>query len=146
MRGLNKVMLIGNLADGPEMRKTPSGKSVVSFPVATNRVWKTPSGEKKQGTEFHRIVAWENLANICEKFLAKGSPVYVEGRIQNRMYTGKNEVRRSVTEVIADNVMVLRFLKKEGVNSLQISVPDAEGTVSAEGTDATPKTEPVEVA
>lgn len=141
MRGLNKVMLIGNLADSPEMRKTPSGKSVVSFPVATNRVWKTPAGEKKQGTEFHRIVAWEHLATICEKFLVKGSPVYVEGRIQNRTYTGKDEVRRSLTEVIADNVMVLRFLKKEGTHSLQLSVPDAEGTDSTEGADATAATE-----
>lgn len=126
MRGLNKVLLIGNLADAPEMRKTPSGKSVVSFPVATNRVWKSTAGEKKEDTEFHRIVAWENLAEICEKFLTKGSPVYVEGRIQNRTYTGKDDVRRSLTEVIADNVMVLRFLKKKGDQSLALSVPGTQ--------------------
>lgn len=126
MRGLNKVMLIGNLADGPEMRKTPAGKSVVSFPIATNRAWKSSNGEKKENTEFHRIVAWEQLADICEKFLVKGSPVYVEGRMQNRTYTGKDEVRRSLTEVVADTVMVLRFLKKDGNDALQLSVPDVQ--------------------
>lgn len=133
MRGLNKVMLIGNLVDAPEMRKTPGGKSVVNFSVATNRVWKNTAGERKEDTEFHRIVAWEHLAEICEKFLAKGSPVFVEGRMEHRMYTGKDSVRRSLTEIVTDNVMVLRFLPKDGGQAgVQLSVPDVADHASGE--------------
>ena len=80
-RSLNKVMLIGNLTRDPEMRYTPQGTAVCTFGVATNRSWTTESGEKKEDAEFHNVVAWNKLAEICTQLLKKGRKVYVEGRL-----------------------------------------------------------------
>ncbi|MDP1845930.1 MAG: single-stranded DNA-binding protein [Candidatus Moranbacteria bacterium] len=105
---LNKVMLIGNITRDPELRSTPSGQSVASFGLATNRVWKDPSsGERKSAAEFHNIVAWRKLAEICGQYLRKGSKVYVEGRLQTRNWQGQDGNKRYMTEVIMENMIML---------------------------------------
>jgi len=105
---LNKVMLIGNVTRDPELRSTPSGQSVASFGLATNRVWKDPSsGERKSAAEFHNIVAWRKLAEICGQYLRKGSKVYVEGRLQTRNWQGQDGNKRYMTEVIMENMIML---------------------------------------
>jgi single-strand DNA-binding protein len=105
---LNKVMLIGNITRDPELRSTPSGQSVAAFGLATNRVWKDPSsGERKSAAEFHNIVAWRKLAEICGQYLRKGSKVYVEGRLQTRSWQGQDGNKRYMTEVIMENMIML---------------------------------------
>ncbi|KKW30529.1 MAG: Single-stranded DNA-binding protein [Parcubacteria group bacterium GW2011_GWC2_52_8c] len=104
---LNKVMILGNLTRDPELRQTPSGQSVCTFDVATNRVWLSPSGEKNQKAEFHRIVAWGKLADICGQYLAKGRLVFVEGRIETRSWQDKETgAKRYRTEIVADNMQM----------------------------------------
>lgn len=120
---LNKASLIGNLTAEPIGRTLPSGQTVTSFTVATNYVWRdTKSKEKKESTEFHSVVAWGKLGEICQQYLKKGSKVYVEGRLQTRFWTdAKSNVRRSRTEVIADDLIMLGHLgsKKEEENEQQ---------------------------
>ncbi len=106
-RSLNKVTLIGNLTRDPELRFTPQGTAVCTFGVATNRDWTTESGEKKEDVEFHRVVAWNKLAEICAQLLAKGRKVYVEGRLQTRKWTGQDEVERTTTEVVISEMILL---------------------------------------
>lgn len=106
-RSLNKVTLIGNLTRDPEMRYTPSGTAVVTFSVATNRQWKTESGDTKEDAEFHRIVAWDKLAEICSQLLKKGSKVYVEGRLQTRQWQTKEGQDRTTTEIVISEMMLL---------------------------------------
>lgn len=106
-RSLNKVTLIGNLTRDVEKRLTPSGTSVASFGLATNRSWKTDDGKQHDETEFHSIVAWNKLADICEQFLKKGSKVYVEGRLSTREWTGQDGQKRQRTEIVADDVIIL---------------------------------------
>ncbi|MGH7245888.1 MAG: single-stranded DNA-binding protein [Candidatus Levyibacteriota bacterium] len=106
-RSLNRVQLIGNLTRDPELRYTPTGSAVCSFGVATNRSWTTDTGEKKEETEFHRIVAWNKLAELCSQLLTKGRKVYVEGRLANRSWTGQDGVQKTSTEVVIDDMIVL---------------------------------------
>ncbi len=104
---LNKVMILGNLTRDPELRQTPSGQSVCTFDVATNRVWLSPSGEKNQKAEFHRIVAWGKLADICGQYLAKGRLVFIEGRIETRSWQDKDTgAKRYRTEIVADSMQM----------------------------------------
>lgn len=107
-RSLNKVLLIGNLTRDPELRYTPQGTAVCTFGLATNRSW-VPSdgGERQEETEFHRIVAWSKLAEICSQLLYKGRKVYVEGRMQTRRFTGQDGNEREITEVVIDNMIAL---------------------------------------
>ena len=107
-RSLNKVMLIGNLTKDPELRYTPSGAAVCSFRVATNRSW-TPSdgGERREETEFHRIVSWNKLAELCSQLLVKGRKVYVEGRLQTRSWDTPEGEKKYMTEVVAEDMVVL---------------------------------------
>lgn len=107
-RSLNKVMLIGNLTRDPELRYTPNGTAVVSFRLATNRSW-TPSdgGERKEETEFHRIVAWNKLAELCSQLLSKGRKVYIEGRLQTRSWDTPEGEKKYTTEVVAEDMVVL---------------------------------------
>lgn len=104
---LNKVMLIGNITQDPEVRTTPSGISVTSFGLATNLVWTDKSGQKQEKAEFHNIVAWRRLAEIMGQYLHKGSKVYIEGRLQTRSWDDQSGNRRYRTEVIADNMIML---------------------------------------
>lgn len=106
-RSLNRVELIGNLTRDVEKRLTPAGTSVASFGLATNRSWKTDDGKQHDETEFHQIVAWNKLADICEQFLHKGSKVYVEGRLSTREWTGQDGQKRQRTEIVADDVIIL---------------------------------------
>ena len=106
-RSLNKVTLIGNLTRDPELRYTPQGAAVATFGVATNRFWQTDSGEKKEDVEFHRVVAWNKLAEICSQLLAKGRKVYIEGRLQTRDWTGEDGQKRNVTEIVASEMILL---------------------------------------
>lgn len=110
-RNLNKVMLIGNLTRDPEMRYTPQGNAVASFVVATNREWLV-EGEKKQAADFHNVVAWNKLAEICGQLLKKGVKVYVEGRLQTRTWDDTDGKKRYKTEVVIDDMIILT--KKEG--------------------------------
>ncbi len=106
-RCLNRVMLIGNLTRDPELRYTPGGMAVVSFGMATNRVWVTKQGEKKEDAQFHRIVAWNKLAELCSQLLAKGRRVFVEGRLQYREFVDSQGIKKQVAEIVIDDMMVL---------------------------------------
>lgn len=107
-RGLNKVMLIGNLGADPEMRYTPAGRAMTTFRLAVNRTWKDPtSGEQQQDTQWVRVVAWAQLAEICGRYLSKGRQVYVEGRLQTRSWETPDGIRRYMTEVVAQDVILL---------------------------------------
>ena len=114
MVSLNKVMLIGNVGKDPELRFTPSGNPVTSFSVATNRVFNTPEGEKKQETDWFTVVAWNKLAEQCNQFLSKGKLVYVEGRLRNRSWDGTDGLKHYRTEVIANRVT---FLDRAGAGT-----------------------------
>ncbi len=106
-RSLNKVSLIGNLGKDPELRYTSGGVAVATFSVATNERWKDPEGNPQEKTEWHNIVAWRKLAEISGEWLKKGKKVYIEGRLQYRSYDDKNGVKRYVTEIVADNLIML---------------------------------------
>ena len=106
-RSLNKVQLIGNLTRDPELRYTPKGNAVVTFSLATNRYWTTDSGEKREEVDFHRIVAWNKLAELCSQFLVKGRKVYVEGRLSTRSWTAQDGQQKSTTEVVIDDMILL---------------------------------------
>jgi len=106
-RSLNKVMLIGNLTRDPELRYTPQGTAVCTMGLATNRSWTTDSGEKREETEFHRIVAWNKLAELCSQLLFKGRRIYVEGRLQTRQWTGQDGAARQATEIVIEDMLVL---------------------------------------
>jgi len=105
MSGVNKVILIGNLGKDPELKSTSGGKSVANFSLATNETW-TKDGEKHEKVEWHRIVAWEKLADLAGKYLVKGRQVYVEGKIQTRSYEKDGETKY-VTEIVATNITFL---------------------------------------
>ncbi len=114
MATLNKVMLIGNLTRDPELKYIPSGSAVVTFTLAVNRVYKTQTGEKKEQTSFIRIVVWGRRAEVCGQYLSKGSPVFVEGRLQSRDWETQEGQKRNTVEVIADNVQFLRGGDRQG--------------------------------
>ena len=104
---LNKAMIIGNLTRDPEIRNTTTGQMVASFSVATNLVWTDQSGQQQKKVEFHNIIAWRRLAEICSKYLHKGSKVYLEGRLQTTDWTGQDGVKRYKTEIVAENMIML---------------------------------------
>jgi single-strand DNA-binding protein len=107
MAGVNKVIVIGNLGQDPEVRYMPDGTAVANFSVATSETWKDKnSGEKKERTEWHRIVAWRQLGELCGKYLSKGRQVYVEGKLQTRSWE-KDGVTRYATEIVATEVQFL---------------------------------------
>jgi len=106
-RSLNKVLLIGNLTRDPEMRYTPQGTAVCTFGMATNRSWVTDGGEKREETEWHRIVAWNKLAELCSQLLHKGRRIYVEGRLQTRQWTGQDGQQRTATEIVIEDMILL---------------------------------------
>ncbi len=115
-RGLNKVMLIGRLGRDPEMRYTPSGRAVTTFSVATSRSWNTANGDRRTETEWFRVVAWGNLAEICNQLLHKGQQVYIEGRLKNYRWQDENGVQHIRTEIVANEMIILgdrRHLRAE---------------------------------
>ncbi len=106
-RSLNKVMLIGNLGADPEIRSTPSGTRVATLSVATSRSWTGTGGDQQEKTEWHRVIAWDKLAEICERYLKKGDRVYIEGRIEYRQWEGQDGQTRYTTEIRAREMIML---------------------------------------
>jgi len=107
MAGLNKAILIGNLGRDPEVRYTPSGLAVANFTIATSEAWSNKEGEKQTRTEWHRIVAFGKLGEICGEYLSKGKQVYIEGRIQTREWEDKEGNKRYTTEIVASQMLML---------------------------------------
>ncbi|OGC91811.1 hypothetical protein A3D85_01490 [Candidatus Amesbacteria bacterium RIFCSPHIGHO2_02_FULL_47_9] len=139
-RSLNKVMLIGNLTRDPEMRYTPQGTAVCTFGIATNRSWVTDSGDKKEETEFHRIVAWNKLAELCSQLLYKGRRIYVEGRLQTRQWTGQDGQPRTATEIVIEDMLVLdarRQGEEMAAPAPDQDYPDAQNAPAATADDQT---------
>lgn len=104
---LNRAMIIGNVTRDPEVRTTTAGQSVCSFGIATSRVWTGADGAKQEKTEFHNVVAWAKLAEICGQYLTKGRKVYVEGHLQTREWEGQDGAKRNRTEIVAENMILL---------------------------------------
>ena len=115
-RTLNRVELIGNLTRDPELKYTPTGTAVCTFGLATNRYWTTADGQTKEDTQYHRIVAWQKLAELCGKLLTKGRKIYAVGRITYRTFTGKDNVQRTITEIVLDDFILFGDGKKTDEN------------------------------
>ncbi len=111
MKSLNRVSLLGHLVADPEVRETKNGNNVANFAIATNRRWKDSNGEKQGETDFHRIVAWKKLGELCGEYLKKGSSVYLEGQLRNRSYDTAEGEKRYTTEIIARDVNILTWKK-----------------------------------
>ncbi|MFC1914533.1 single-stranded DNA-binding protein [Chloroflexota bacterium] len=135
MPSLNKVIIIGNVGSDPEMRFTPGGKPVTSFSVATNWMYTTPEGERRQETEWFNIVAWNRLAEQCNQFLGKGRLVYAEGRLHTRTWDGQDGQQHSRAEVIANRVV---FLDRKAVGSLPEDRVDESSGAEGSGADLEP--------
>ncbi len=106
-RSLNKVLLLGNLGRDPEVRYTASGKAVATFTVATSQRWKDQDGNDQERTEWHRVVAWGRLGEICGEYLSKGKQVFIEGRIQSRDWEDQDGVKRTTVEIVASDMIML---------------------------------------
>lgn len=104
---LNRAMIIGNLTRDPEVRTTTTGQSVCTLGVATNRTWTDAKGQKQEDVEFHSVVVWGKLAEICGQYLSKGRKVYLEGRLKTREWQGQDGVKKQKTEIIAENMIML---------------------------------------
>ena len=139
MPSLNKVTIIGNVGNEPEMRFTPNGKPVTSFSVATNWVYTTPEGERKQETEWFSVVAWNRLAEQCNQFLAKGRLVYAEGRLHTRSWEGQDGQPHSRMEVIANRVI---FLDRREAAPTGVEKPEAMGGEKPEDSGTVAEMEP----
>lgn len=114
MASINKVILVGYLGADPEVRYTPSGTAVANFRMATTEQWANKDGQKQERTEWHRIVAWRKLAEICGQYLHKGSMVYIEGRLQTRSWDDRDGNKRYTTEIIAQGMQMLDRADKSG--------------------------------
>ncbi|MDO9399404.1 MAG: single-stranded DNA-binding protein [bacterium] len=122
---LNKAQIIGNLVRDPEIKSTATGKSVTSFSIATSFIWTDQSGQKQEKTEFHNIVAWGKLAEICGQYLKKGSKIYLEGRLQTRDWTGQDGIKRYRTEIVAENMIMLDSRMNNGNQAIPNKQPIA---------------------
>lgn len=144
-RSLNKVMLIGNLTRDPELRYTPTGAAVCTIGLATNRYWTTESGEKKEETEFHRVIAWNKLAELCSQLLVKGRKIYVEGRLRTNTWQTADGQPRSTTEIVIEDMVILDSRRptvapaEEGVPAGEVSGGE---TTPAAGPSATTYAQP----
>ncbi len=131
-RGLNKVMVIGNMGRDPELRYTPSGKPVTSFSLASSRSWTAPDGERREETEWFNVVAWGNLAEICSQKLSKSQQVYIEGRLQTRSWEDEHGQRHFRTEVVANEMIILGPKSDKRDSSDNRAEPDFETDYSNE--------------
>jgi single-strand DNA-binding protein len=125
---LNKAQLIGNLTRDPELRYTPQGTAVCTFGLATNRQWTTDTGEKREEADFHRVVAWNKLAELCAQLLTKGRKVYIEGRLQTRNWTAQDGTQRQTTEIVCSDMILLD--SRRPLSEEQMGSPPGEVTVS----------------
>ena len=122
-RTLNKVMLIGNVGRDPELKHTPSGIPVTSFNLATTDSWKDRAGNLQEHTDWHTVVAWRGLAEICHKLVKKGARIYVEGKLQTRNFEDKNGVKKHIVEILIDNMLLLDAKRnKEGVEEQSLDI------------------------
>ncbi|MBI5970759.1 MAG: single-stranded DNA-binding protein [Deltaproteobacteria bacterium] len=131
MRGVNKVILVGNLGKDPEVRYSPSGMAVCNFSIATTENWKDKEGNKQDKTEWHKIVTFGKLAEICGEYLAKGKQIYIEGRLQTRTWDDKSGVKRYTTEVVASEMLMLGG-PKDGGKGAGAAGATAAGATAAE--------------
>lgn len=122
-RSLNKVTLIGNLTRDPELKYTPQGTAVCTFGLATNRSWTTKTGETKEDVQFHRVVAWQKLAELCGSLLAKGRKVYLEGRITYRSFEGKDGTEKNITEIVMDDFVLFDDKRRTSDDDASASKP-----------------------
>tara|TARA_B100000745_G_C19831866_1_gene275300 strand:+ start:83 stop:508 length:426 start_codon:yes stop_codon:yes gene_type:complete len=123
MAGLNKIMVIGNLGADPEMRYTPNGNPVTSFSIATSRSWTSSDGERKEETEWFRVVAWNQLAERANQFLTKGKRAYVEGRLKSNQFEGQDGQVRHTNEIIANQIMFLDPRTEDPANGSATETP-----------------------
>ena len=133
---VNKVILVGRLTRDPEVRNTPSGQSVATLSMATNRFWKDKSGQRQDKTEYHNVVLWGRLAEIAGQYLVKGQECFIEGRMETRKYTGKDGVEKKVTDVVTESFQF--GSKPQGASKGNYSAPSAPRTASPQ---AAPKEE-----
>lgn len=129
-RSLNRVLLIGNLTRDPELKYTPAGTAVCTFGIATNRSWKTADGQTKEDVQYHRIVAWQKLAELCGKLLTKGRKVFLEGRLVYRTFTGRDGQQRTITEIVLDDFIVFSDGRRTPLG--EETPPEVEKTTAAE--------------
>lgn len=128
MRSVNKVILIGNLTRDPDLKQTASGQAVTTFGIATNREWMTSGSESKKSTEFHEIVAWAKLAEICHRYLRKGKLVYLEGYLKTRSWDDDSGQKRFRTEVVLQDMIILeKRAKEDGVDENELIAASSEG-------------------
>lgn len=127
MRSVNKVIVIGHLTNDPELKETSKGHSMALFSIATNRDWTNQDGEKQEFTDYHRVVAWRQLGEVCGKYLTKGSSVYLEGRLANRKYKDKEEKDRYITEIVAEKINFITIKKVKDASEVNlVDVSDKE--------------------
>jgi len=139
-RSLNRVTLIGNLTRDPELKYTPAGTAVCTFGVATNRSWTTAEGQTKEEAQYHRIVSWHKLAELCGKLLVKGRKVYLEGRLTYRTFTGRDGQERTIAEIVLDDFIVF----SDGRRMTDATAPIAKVEEKKEEIKTVIKTETVE--
>ncbi len=137
MASVNKVILVGNLGADPELRYTANGRPVASFRIATTDQWTSKDGEKVERTEWHRIVAWARLGEICGEYLRKGSPVYIEGKLQTRAWEDRDGNKRYTTEIVAQTMQMLGSPGRGGA-------PMKEGTARTQE-ERYPEEEPISI-
>jgi len=125
-RGLNKVFIIGYLGRDPEMRYTPSGRPVTTFSIGTKRNWNTSTGERKTETEWFNVVAWSNLAEICNQYLSKGRLVFIEGRLQNRQWEHPEGHKHYATEIVANEMIMLDSKADSHSQEINVETPNGE--------------------
>src|ERR671915_1204235 len=113
MKSVNKVILLGNLTRDPELRYTEHSKAVCSFGLATNRNWTDQKGQRHEETEYHRLIAWDKLAETCHQYLRKGRKVYAEGRLQSHSYTGQDSVEKYSTEIVLERMEMLDSMPQD---------------------------------
>ncbi|MFC2104508.1 single-stranded DNA-binding protein [Bacteroidota bacterium] len=130
MMGINKVILVGNVGKDPEVRHLDSGVAVTTFPLATSETYKAKDGQKVTNTEWHNIVLWRGLAEVAEKYVKKGNPLYIEGKIRTRSWDDKDGNKRYTTEIIADNMQMLG--SKQSSEQEASSAPESSASVDIE--------------
>lgn len=140
---LNRATILGRLTRDPEVRTTPSGRSVANIGVATGRVWTDQSGVKQEKTEFHNCVLWGKLADIAGQYLTKGRRVYMEGRLETRDWTGQDGVKRYRTEIIVDNLIMLDAPRGSGAPLQSQEAPPSQVESPASYTEEEIKVEDI---
>ncbi len=120
MGSVNKVILVGNLTRDPEMKRSEGKKPVCIIGLATNRSWTDQNGQKHEEPEFHRLIAWDKLAETCHQFLRKGRKIYAEGRLQTRPYTGQDGIEKHATEIVLEKLEILDSMPKDVRQTMEL--------------------------